>query len=70
MEFTKQIALETEVKVQGNKVLLNFKNGPAEEMYIGEEVETATWTDNFHLLVTLTNGGVRLYRDIINFENI
>ncbi len=70
MEFTKEVASETEIQIKGNKVLLIFKNGPTEEMYIGEEVETATWTDNHHLLITLKEGGVRLYRDSINFEKI
>lgn len=70
MEFTREIVVETEVQVKGNNVLLIFKNGPVEELHIGEQVETATWTDNNHLLVTLKDGGVRLYKDSINFDKI
>ncbi|SFJ41443.1 hypothetical protein [Myroides guanonis] len=70
MKFTIIIQRETSIQIKGNKVLLIFKNGPTEEMQIGEAVETATWTDNHNLLITLKDGGVRLYSDTINFEKI
>ena len=70
MKFTIIIQRETEIQIKGNKVLLIFKDGPTEEMQIGEEVETASWTDNHLLLITLKDGGVRLYSDTINFEKI
>lgn len=67
MKFTEQIASETEIKVDGRTIYLNFKNGPSETLQIGEEVETACWSEHFYLLVSLSNGQVRLYRDPINY---
>lgn len=70
MEFTKEIAQKIDLRIKDTIVELVFKNGPVEQMHIGEPVQTATWTDNHHLLITLTSGRVRLYRDMINFEKI
>jgi hypothetical protein len=39
-------------------------------MEIGELIDVAIWSENHKLLVTLKNGQVRLYHDLINFEII
>lgn len=70
MEFNKELASKITLAIDGKTILLTFKDGATKTMEIGELVDVAVWSENHKLLVTLKNGQVRLYHDLINFEII
>ncbi|TDS53335.1 hypothetical protein [Myroides indicus] len=70
MEFNKELASKITLKVKEKNILLTFNDGATKIMEIGELIDVAIWSENHKLLVTLKNGQVRLYHDLINFEII
>lgn len=69
MKFTENFLNTEHIKIQDQYVYLSDNEGREMELFIGEEVRNVAWTDD-QLLVTLTNGSIRLYQDEINFKKI
>lgn len=69
MKFTENFLNTENIRINDQYVYLVDNEEREMELFIGEEVRNVVWTDN-QLLVTLTNGSIRLYQDEINFIKI
>src|SRR5690606_23248480 len=67
MEFTENFRKSDNFRIDGQMLYIIDENGRELEIFIGEEVRNARWTDEGRLLVTLENGAVRWYEDEVNY---
>jgi len=70
MEFTENFRKSDNFRIDGQMLYIIDENGRELEIFIGEEVRNARWTDDGRLLVTLENGAVRSYEDEVNYIKI
>ncbi len=70
MEFTENFKKSTNFKINGLFLYIIDENNHELELFVGEEIETARWSDEGRLIVVLKNGGVRSYADEVNYITI
>lgn len=70
MEFTENFKQSNNFRFEGQMLYIIDELGRELEIFIGEEVKNARWTDDERLLVTLEDGSVRSYEDEVNYIKI
>jgi len=70
MEFTENFKKSNDFKINGQILYVVDENKHELELFVGEEIETARWTDEGRLLVVLKNGSVRSYENEIDYIKI
>ena len=70
MEFTENFKQSNNFRFEGQMLYIIDELGRELEIFIGEEVKNARWTDDDRLLVTLETGAIRSYEDEVNYINI
>ncbi|UUV20641.1 hypothetical protein [Paenimyroides aestuarii] len=70
MEFTENFRKSNDFKINGQFLYIIDANGHELELFVGEEVLTARWSDEGRLIVVLKSGGVRSYEDEVNYITI
>lgn len=70
MEFTENFKNSNNFRIDGQMLYIIDESGRELEIFIGQEVRNARWTEEDRLLVTLENGAVRSYEDEVNYISI
>ena len=70
MEFTENFRKSNNFKINGQVLHITDENGHDLELFVGEEIEAARWSDEGRLLIVLKNGAVRSYQNEINYITI
>lgn len=70
MEFTENFKKSTNFKIIGQFLYIIDENNHELELFVGEEIEAARWSDDERLIVALKNGSVRSYADEVNYITI
>ncbi len=70
MEFTENFKNSNNFRIDGQMLYIIDESGRELEIFIGQEVKNARWTEEGRLLVTLENGAVRSYEDEVNYISI
>jgi len=70
MEFTENFKKSNNFRINGQMLYITDANGHELELFVGEEIEAARWSDEGRLLVVLKNGAVRSYESEINYIKI
>lgn len=70
MEFTENFRKSDNFKISGQLLYIYDENNHELELFVGEEIETARWSDEGRLLVVLKSGAVRSYENEINYIKI
>ena len=70
MEFTENFKKSNDFRIHGQMLYLIDENKHELELFVGEEIEAARWSDEGRLLVVLKNGAVRSYENEINYIKI
>lgn len=70
MEFTENFKKSNNFRINGQMLYITDANGHELELFVGEEIEAARWSDEGRLLVVLKSGAVRSYENEINYIKI
>lgn len=70
MEFTENFRKSNNFRINGQMLYITDANGHELELFVGEEIEAARWSDEGRLLVVLKSGAVRSYESEINYIKI
>jgi len=70
MEFTENFRKSNNFRINGQMLYITDENGHELELFVGEEIEAARWSDEGRLLVVLKSGAVRSYENEINYIKI
>jgi len=70
MEFTENFRKSNNFRINGQMLYITDANGHELELFVGEEIEAARWSDEGRLLVVLKSGAVRSYENEINYIKI
>ncbi|HLV46165.1 MAG TPA: hypothetical protein VKY32_03900 [Flavobacterium sp.] len=70
MEFTENFRQSNNFRFEGQMLYIIDELGRELEIFVGEEVKNARWTDDGRLLVTLETGAIRSYEDEVNYIKI
>lgn len=70
MKFTDNFRNSNEFRIDGQMLYIKGANGSELEIFIGEEIQTARWSDEGRLIVVLQSGAVRSYEDEVNYIKI
>ncbi len=70
MEFTENFKKSNNFKINGQMLYIFDENNHELELFVGEEIEAARWSDEGRLIVVLKNGAVRSYENEINYIKI
>ena len=70
MEFTENFKKSDNFRIVGQMLYIIDEQGKELELFVGEEIETARWSDKGHLIVVLKSGAVRSYEDEVNYIKI
>ena len=70
MEFTENFRKSNNFRISGQMLYITDANGHELELFVGEEIEAARWSDEGRLLVVLKSGAVRSYENEINYIKI
>lgn len=70
MEFTENFRKSNNFRINGQLLYIIDANGHELELFVGEEIEAARWSDEGRLLVVLKSGAVRSYENEINYIKI
>lgn len=70
MVFTENFRKSDNFKIHGQILFIYDEKGHELELFVGEEIEAARWSDEGRLLVVLKNGGIRSYENEIKYINI
>ncbi|HLT65754.1 MAG TPA: hypothetical protein VKZ80_05315 [Flavobacterium sp.] len=70
MEFTENFKQSNNFRIDGQLLYIIDDQNRELELFVGEEIEAARWTDEGRLLVVLKSGNVRSYEDEVNYINI
>ena len=67
MEFTENFKKSNNFVIKGQVLHIIDENNHELELFVGEEIETARWSDEGRLIVVLKDGAVRSYENEVNF---
>ncbi len=70
MVFTENFRKSDNFRINGQMLYIIDENNNELELFIGEEVEAARWSDEGRLIVVLKSGAVRSYEDEVNYIKI
>ena len=70
MEFTENFKKSYNFRINGQMLYITDANGHELELFVGEEIEAARWSDEGRLLVVLKSGAVRSYENEIDYIKI
>ena len=70
MGFTENFRKSNNFKINGQFLYIIDANNHELELFVGEEIEAARWSDEGRLLVVLKSGAVRSYENEINYIKI
>lgn len=70
MEFTENFKKSNNFRIDGQLLYIVDDQGKELELFVGEEVEAAHWSDEGRLIVAMKNGAVRSYENEVNYIKI
>ncbi|HUH25324.1 MAG TPA: hypothetical protein VLY87_01740 [Flavobacterium sp.] len=70
MEFTENFRKSNNFRIDGQMLYITDAQGKELELFVGEEIETARWSDEGRLIVVLKSGAVRSYESEVRYLNI
>lgn len=70
MEFTENFKKSNNFEIKGQILHIYDEKNHEIELFIGEEIEAARWSDEGRLIVVLKNGSVRSYENEIKYIHI
>jgi len=70
MVFTENFRKSDNFRINGQMLYIIDENNHELELFIGEEIEAARWSDEGRLIVALKSGAVRSYEDEVNYIKI
>lgn len=70
MEFTENFKKSNQFRFEGQMLYITDDQNRVLELFVGEEIEAARWSDDEKLLVVLKSGAVRSYENEVNYMNI
>lgn len=70
MSFTENFRKSNNFRINGQMLYITDENNNELELFVGEEVQTARWSDEGRLIVVLKGGAVRSYENEVNYLKI
>ncbi len=70
MEFTENFKKSNNFRIDGQLLYIVDDNNHELELFVGEEIQTARWSDEGRLIVVLKSGAVRSYTNEIDYIKI
>lgn len=70
MEFTENFKKSDNFRINGQLLYVIDETGKELELFVGEEIEAARWSDEGRLIVVLKSGAVRSYESEVNYIKI
>lgn len=70
MVFTENFRKSDNFRINGQMLYIIDENNHELELFIGEEVEAARWSDEGRLIVVLKSGAVRSYENEVTYIKI
>lgn len=70
MEFTENFRKSNNFRIDGQMLYVIDSKGIELELFVGEEIQAARWSDEGRLIVALKSGAVRSYENEVTFIKI
>lgn len=70
MEFTENFKKSNNFRISGQMLYIIDSKGVELELFVGEEIRAARWSDEGRLIVALKSGAIRSYENEVTFIKI